>query len=111
MREKHGAYNRLFGRKEDRGRVTEYQLKFTTTEYLLRRGLIPQSIQSEWISVICPVHKNGNERHASLRIHSRDGYFRCMACGASGSSIVALHSLLTGQSFKKALSELRAGNA
>ena len=56
----------------------------------------------------CPVHKGGDEEHASLSISLVDGHFRCHACGATGGDIVALHRLITGKRFREAVADLGA---
>ena len=64
--------------------------------------------RGEWASIRCPAHKAGAEAHPSLRVALTDGHFRCMACGAKGGDIIALHRLLTGCGFVQAVRELGA---
>jgi hypothetical protein len=74
--------------------------------YLASRGLLRERPRGAWTAIACPVHKAGNESHPSLRIHLTHGRFRCMACGASGGDILALHRLITRQGFAEALKDL-----
>lgn len=74
--------------------------------YLTRRALLKTKVRGEWASICCPVHKGGAESHPSMRVSLVDGHYKCMACGASGGDIVALHRLLTGLGFVAAVREL-----
>jgi DNA primase len=76
--------------------------------YLQCRGLLRTEPHGEWASIRCPIHKGGGESHPSLRISLVDGHFRCMACGAKGGDVLALHRLLTGATFPQAARELGA---
>lgn len=78
----------------------------TTAQYLTDRGLLKRTPRGEWTAIICPAHKAGTETNPSLRVSLVDGHFRCMACGASGGDVVALHRLITGVGFLAAVSEL-----
>lgn len=82
------------------------KIKITALDYLLRLGLINNKNVSEWVSVKCPVHKSGAEANPSLRINTKHGYFRCMACNISGGDLIALHRFVTGKSFKDAITDL-----
>ena len=61
--------------------------------------------------IICPFHKNGCERNASLSMHPRDGYYRCFACGNKGGDVIAFYRAVTGASFKQTIEILGAHNA
>lgn len=74
--------------------------------YLLQRGLLKVKPRGEWATIYCPAHKGGAEANPSLRISLMDGHFRCMACGARGSDVIALHRLVTGLGFLAAVEEL-----
>ena len=74
--------------------------------YLTKRDLLKTKVRGEWASICCPAHKGGAESHPSMRVSLVDGHYKCMACGASGGDIVALHRLLTGLSFVAAVREL-----
>jgi hypothetical protein len=76
--------------------------------YLHSKGLLLGKPSAEWAQIRCPIHKGGGESHPSLRISLVDGHFRCMACGAKGGDVLALHRLLTGVNFRRAARELGA---
>jgi hypothetical protein len=76
--------------------------------YLHSKGLLLGKPRAEWAQIRCPIHKGGSESHPSLRVSLVDGHFRCMACGAKGGDVLALHRLLTGVSFRQAARELGA---
>ena len=78
----------------------------TPLQYLTEQGLLKQAPKAEWATIKCPVHKDGREQHPSLRVSMVDGHFRCMACGASGGDLVALHRLATGMGFVDAVRDL-----
>ncbi len=96
-------YERLFGRSA--GRLDRQSLP-TPAQYLAEHGLLKRKVRGEWVSICCPSHKGGAEANPSMRVSLADGHFRCMACGASGGDIVALHRLITGVSFKDAVRDL-----
>lgn len=98
-------YERLFGH-EHRGRTLDRGSLPTPLQYLTERGFLKRKPKSEWASICCPVHKGGAEANPSLRVSTVDGHFRCMACGASGGDVVALHRLITGLSFRDAVRDL-----
>lgn len=75
-------------------------------QYLTGRGLLKGKTRGEWISIRCPVHKAGAEDNPSLRVSLADGHFKCMACGASGGDLIALHRLITGLGFLDAVRDL-----
>ena len=74
--------------------------------YLIQRQLIKHSARGEWVLITCPVHKGGEEKRPSLSVSLLDGHFRCFACGAAGGDILALHRLITGQTFMQAVRDL-----
>ena len=80
----------------------------TPLVYLQERGLITGNPRGAWVSIRCPVHKEGREAHASMRVNIERGGFRCMVCGARGGDILALHQLFAGQDFAQAARELGA---
>ncbi len=87
------------------------------THFGLNRALLPDPItylaargyelkgRGEWREMICPFH---DDTSPSLRINSRKGCFKCMACEAKGGDIIAFHQLLTGQPFIDACKDLGA---
>lgn len=101
------TYQRLFAPKPatarkslDRGSLP------TPLQYLTERGLLKGKARGEWAAIVCPAHKGGAEKNPSLRVSLTDGHFKCMACGASGGDVVALHRLITGAGFKDAVREI-----
>lgn len=78
----------------------------TPLQYLGERGLHKGKQRGQWVAISCPVHKQGAEDHPSMRVSVADGHFRCMACGAKGGDIVALHRLITGLGFVDAVRDL-----
>lgn len=60
---------------------------------------------SGWAQVHCVFHADG---HASLSIHRERGSFRCFACGARGSDVLAFEMLRSGTDFKRAARTLGA---
>lgn len=74
--------------------------------YLAQRGLLNAKPRSEWAAICCPGHKGGTESNPSLRVNLVDGHFKCMACGASGGDVIALHRLIAGVGFIAAVREL-----
>lgn len=54
----------------------------------------------------CPVHKNGQEQHPSLNLHSVTGHYRCHACGIKGRDILAFYRTVTGKTLMEAVQEL-----
>lgn len=96
-------YRRIFtpgGTSLDRGSLPE------PLQYLTERGLLKGRQRGHWASICCPVHKGGGEDNPSMRVSVADGHFRCMACGAKGGDIVALHRLITGMAFRDAVADL-----
>jgi hypothetical protein len=61
--------------------------------------------RSGWVSTKCPFHEDGCP---SLSINLEHGGFRCHACGAKGSDVVAFHMKRHGLDFKAAAKELGA---
>ncbi len=99
-------YTRLFGAcRQQRGSLDRDSLP-AVLRYLTERGLLSGKPRGEWAEICCPVHKGGDEAHASMRVSLADGHFRCMACGAKGGDIVALHRLATGLNFTSAVRDL-----
>ena len=98
-------YQRLFGR-DQRGRTLDRGSLPTPLQYLTERGLLKGKARGEWAAIVCPAHKGGAEKNPSLRVSLIDGHFRCMACGASGGDVVALHRLITGAGFLDAVRDL-----
>ena len=74
--------------------------------FLQSRGLMTKRTPGDWAAIRCPVHKQGQERHQSMRVNLRDGHYRCMVCGERGGDLIALHRLLTGARFTDAVREL-----
>ena len=75
-------------------------------QYLTGRGLLKGKTRGEWVSIRCPVHKAGAEDNPSLRVNLAEGHYKCMACGASGGDLIALHRLITGMGFLDAVRDL-----
>ena len=59
------------------------------------------------MSALCVFHDN---RTPSLSVNLETGAFRCFACGAKGSDILAFHRLRYGLSFEKAHRSLEHGD-
>ncbi len=59
----------------------------------------------EWKNALCPFH---NDTKPSLRVRLDTGGFCCMACGARGGDVLAMHMKLTGLPFKHAAQDLGA---
>ena len=103
-------YRRLFGqrvvlRATWRDKLDRASLP-TPLVYLTERGALFGRPRGEWASIRCPVHKGGDELHPSMRVSLVDGHFRCLACGARGGDLVALHRLATGLPFRAAVRDL-----
>ena len=100
-------YEKLFGSKTNNSRKNLDRASLpNTVQYLTSRHLLKGKTRGEWISIRCPSHKGGAEENPSLRVSLTDGHFKCMACGASGGDLIALHRLITGMSFLDALRDL-----
>lgn len=74
--------------------------------YFKSRELLKGAVRGEWVSITCPAHAGGAEKHPSLRVNLVDGHFACMACGVRGGDLIALHRLIAGVSFPQALADL-----
>ena len=98
-------YRRLFAQPKQSGRLDRSALP-APARYLSEHGLLSAKPRGEWASIRCPAHKGGDEAHASMRVSLVDGHFRCMACGAKGGDIIALHRLRTGAGFREAVFDL-----
>jgi DNA primase len=61
--------------------------------------------RGRWRSASCPFH---DDAHPSLRVNLESGAFRCMACGAKGSDVLAFHRRRHGLSFAQAACDLGA---
>lgn len=99
-------YARLFGKLQPPHTGIDRQSLPEPLRYLTERGLLTRKTRSEWVAIRCPSHKGGAEDNPSMRVSLADGHFRCMACGASGGDIVALHRLITGLGFRDAVKDL-----
>jgi hypothetical protein len=100
-------FNRIFqrsyrtgGKSLDRGSLP------TALHYLTERGLHKGKQRGQWVSICCPAHKSGAEDHPSMRVSVTDGHFKCMACGAKGGDLIALHRLITGLGFRDAVRDI-----
>lgn len=78
----------------------------TPLQYLTERNLLKGKQRGLWASIRCPAHKGGAEDHPSMRVSVADGHFKCMACGAKGGDLVALHRLITGLGFRDAVRDM-----
>lgn len=99
-------YERLFGSQPKRALALDRRSLPDPLVYLSQRGLLIRPPRGASAVITCPVHKAGKEAHASMLVSLVDGHFRCMACGAKGGDIVALHRLITGLGFKEAVLNL-----
>ena len=100
-------YNRIFANDHIAGhKAINRDSLPPPLQYLVSQGLLKRAPRGEWASICCPVHKGGTESNPSLRINLVDGHFKCMACGASGGDVIALHRLVTGAGFIAAVEEL-----
>ena len=96
-------YDRLYGKTKksfDRDSLP------APLDYLYKTGLLKRRPHGEWASIICPKHKSGAEKNASLRISCIDGHFKCHTCGIKGGDILALHQIITGLPFVEAVRDL-----
>lgn len=71
-------YDRLYGKTK---KSFDRESLPAPLDYLLAKGLLKKSPRGEWVSIICPKHKGGAEKNASLRVSCIDGHFKCHACG------------------------------
>ena len=100
-------YERLFSRRPRAARkFLDHGSLPAPLRYLTERGLLKGKPRGEWAAIVCPAHKGGAEKNPSLRVSLIDAHFRCMACGASGGDLIALHRLITGLGFKDAVRDL-----
>ena len=100
-------YKRIFGIERNATRRTLDRGSLPTpAQYLSHRGLFKGKPRGEWAAICCPVHKGGTESNPSLRVSLVDGHFKCMACGAAGGDVVALHRIIAGVGFMDAVREL-----
>lgn len=100
-------YTRLFTRKLGTFRKSlNHGSLPAPLQYLTERGLLERKPRGEWAAIICPTHKGGAEKNPSLVVSLIDGHFKCMACGASGGDVIALHRLVTGLGFLDAVRDL-----
>ena len=74
--------------------------------YLASAGIRIGRSRGDWISAICPSHRNGAEKNPSMSVNISSGGFKCFACGIKGGDIVALHMLITGLRFREAVADL-----
>lgn len=58
-----------------------------------------------WRDAVCVFH---DDKRPSLRVQFETGAFRCMACGAHGSDVLAFHMLRHGLKFVDAVTALGA---
>lgn len=100
-------FKRLFTRNHRPGQnVLDRGSLPTPLQYLSERGLHKGKHRGQWIPICCPAHKAGAEDHPSMRVSAVDGHFKCMACGAKGGDVVALHRLISGLGFRDAVKDL-----
>jgi len=99
-------FRRIFGAPGNRCQSVDHGSLPTSLQYLSQHGLVNGSQRGQWVTVCCPAHKGGAEANPSMRVHIADGHFRCMACGAKGGDVIALHRLRTGLSFRDAVRDL-----
>lgn len=100
-------FKRIFGTERNATRRTLDRGSLPTpAQYLSHRGLLKGKPRGEWAAISCPVHKGGSESNPSLRVSLIDGHFKCMACGAAGGDVIALHRIITGTNFLQAVQDL-----
>lgn len=100
-------YEKLFGSKPSNGRKSLDRASIPSPlQYLTGSNLLKGKTRGEWVSIRCPAHKGGAEDNPSLGVSLIDGHFKCMACGAKGGDLIALHRLITGMSFLDAVRDL-----
>ena len=99
-------YKRIFAERNATRRTLDRGSIPTPAQYLSHRGLLKSKPRGEWAAISCPVHKGGSESNPSLRVSLVDGHFKCMACGAAGGDVVALHRIIAGVGFMDAVREL-----
>ena len=58
-----------------------------------------------WRDAVCVFH---DDKRPSMRVQFETGAFRCMACGAHGSDVLAFHMLRHGLKFVDAVTALGA---
>lgn len=98
-------------------RLKQYPTRKQRPRYVFRRDYLPEPQQyfseqglqlkgaGNWKSALCPFHQDSSP---SLRIHISTGGFRCMACGARGSDVLAFHMQHYNLPFIDAVKELGA---
>ena len=99
-------YRNIFAQSRTASRSLDHASLPTPLQYLTERGLLKGKARGEWAAICCPIHKGGAEKNPSLRVSQVDGHFACMACGAKGGDVVALHRLITGKGFIDAVRDL-----
>ena len=100
-------YRQIFTRKPGYvRRELDRQSLPTPLQYLTERGLLKRKPKARWAAICCPAHKDGAEKNPSLIVNTIDGHFKCMACGASGGDVIALHRLITDAGFLVAVRDL-----
>ena len=99
-------FKRIFQRSHQRENVLDRDSLPTPLQYLTDRNLLSGKYRGQWVSIRCPAHKSGAEDHPSMRVSVSDGHYKCMACGAKGGDLVALHRLITGLGFRDAVKDL-----
>lgn len=107
VNQKQRAHYRGYSRSSQ-GRFNRLRLP-NPINVLHRLGFLTKKANSKgYLKLRCPFHKDGNETTPSLNLHNTSGHYRCHACGAKGSDILAFYMNITGKSFVAAAKELGA---
>lgn len=73
--------------------------------YTSENPTMPPTRRVGWVDGgLCPFH--ADKRRGSFRVNLNNGAFRCFACGAAGSDVVAFTMLRDGLAFREALAAL-----
>lgn len=107
VKEKHQRhYRQSSEHKQDRFKKENLPLPIDVLRWL---GItVSKTNNSEYLSIFCPFHKNGQENTPSLNIHKGRGNYRCHACGAKGGDILAFYMSVKRKDFIQAAKDLGA---
>ena len=85
----------------------------TPAVVLRKLDITPQGTVNHagYFVLCCPLHKDGQEQHPSLNLHTTSGHYKCHACGAHGGDALAFYMAVTGKSFADAARDLGAWRA
>ena len=70
-------YKRIFTRnyRPEQGSLDRGSLP-SPLQYLSDQGLLKGKQHGQWVSICCPIHKAGAEKHPSMSVNVSDGHFR-----------------------------------